>query len=220
MEPSIQAVSTILDSLRGGLGIKVKDVGGESVLRIEWLNLYNEPDVLGSLGALFAHWITRLGYSPDAVVSIETSGAKYGVATSLSLGVPYVSLHKGNKLIFDDPVSVESRSITEGRPLKLFGDKSIIGRFSSVVLVDDIRRTSQTIDSAVDIIEKCGSSVESCFVVLDFKFAGHPYPRRIRSDAFHSLFEVASVSAKGACDVQGGLALKYLEERTVKADSH
>ena len=172
---------------------------------------YNHPDVLGSLGELFAHWIVKLGYSPDAIVSMETSGAKYGVATSLSLGLPYVSLYKGDKLIFDDPVSVESRSVTESRPLKLFGDKSIIARFKKVVIVDDIRRTSHTIDSAVEVIEKCGSSVESCFVVLDFKFAGHPYPRRIRREVFHSLFEVSSISRTGECEVNAGLAVRYLE---------
>jgi adenine/guanine phosphoribosyltransferase-like PRPP-binding protein len=211
MGPNTQTVSNILWNLRSGSGIKIKDVGGESILRIEWLNLYNHPDVLGSLGELFAHWIVKLGYKPDAIVSIETSGAKYGVATSLSLGVPYVSLHKGDKLIFDDPVSVESRSVTESRPLKLFGDKSIIGRFRKVVIVDDIRRTSHTIDSAVEVIEKCGSVVESCFVVLDFKFAGHPYPRRVRGGAFHSLFEVSSISRRGECEVNDGLAVRYLE---------
>ncbi|MEM0121532.1 MAG: phosphoribosyltransferase, partial [Thermoprotei archaeon] len=184
---------------------------GEDILRIEWLNLYNQPEVLRALGDLFASWVLRLGYKPEAVVSIETSGAKYGVATSLSLGVPYVSLHKVDKLIFDEPISVESRSITEGRPLKLVGDKSIIGRFSRVVLVDDIRRTSHTIDSAVELIEKCGSSVSACFVVLDFKFAGHPYPKKIRDETFHSLFEVSSVNDSGKCGVSGGLALKYLE---------
>src|SRR5579875_572226 len=192
MGPNSETVSNILWNLRRGSGIKVKDVGGESILRIEWLNLYNHPDVLGSLGELFAHWIVRLGYKPDAVVSIETSGAKYGVSTSLSLGVPYVSLYKGDKLIFDD--------------------KSIISRFRKVVIVDDIRRTSHTIDSAVEVIEKCGSSVEACFVVLDFKFAGHPYPRRRRGGAFHSLFEVSSISRTGECEVKDGLAVRYLEQ--------
>jgi len=161
MGPSLETVSKILWSLRTGSGIKIKDVGGESILRIEWLNLYNHPDVLGSLGELFAHWIVKLGYSPDAIVSMETSGAKYG----------------GRK----------------------------------VVIVDDIRRTSHTIDSAVEVIEKCGSSVESCFVVLDFKFAGHPYPRRIRREVFHSLFEVSSISRTGECEVNAGLAVRYLE---------
>lgn len=213
MEPDPNTVSTILKNLEQGVGVKVKRLGGEDVLRIEWLNLYNQPEVLDSLGKLFAHWILRLGYRPDAVVSIETSGAKYGVATCLSLGVPYVSLHKGGKLIFDDPISVESRSITEGRPVKLYADRSIVGRFRRIVVVDDIRRTSNTLDSAVELVESCGGSVEACFVVLDFKFAGHPYPKRVPPERFHSLFEVSSVSPTGACRVGGGLALKYLEQQ-------
>jgi len=39
MGPSLETVSKILWSLRTGSGIKMRDVGGESILRIEWLNL-------------------------------------------------------------------------------------------------------------------------------------------------------------------------------------
>lgn len=212
MDPDPKTISTILRNLEEGVGVEVKRVGGEDLLRIEWLNLYNHPEVLRSLGELFAHWILKLGYRPEAIVSIETSGAKYGVATCLSLGVPYVSLHKGGKLIFDDPVSVESRSITENRSVKLYADRAIIGRFRRVVVVDDIRRTSQTLDSAIELVEQCGSSVEACFVVLDLKFAGHPYPKKLGAERLHSLFEVESVNKGGGCRVGGGLALKYLEQ--------
>lgn len=212
MRPNPETISNILRNLEEGVGVKVKRVGGEDVLRIEWLNLYNQPEVLCSLGGLFSHWISKLGYKPEAIVSIETSGAKYGVATCLELGVPYVSIHKGGKHIFEDPVSVESRSITEDRPLKLYADREILRRFGRVVVVDDIRRTSQTLDSAVELVEKCGSSVEACFVVLDFKFAGHAYPKRITPERFHSLFEISSIGVGGRCRVSGGLALKYLEQ--------
>ncbi len=204
-------IKAIIDSLKKGEGIEVKKVGRTRILRIEWLNLYNRPEVLDAIGRLIAYWIKKLGYKPDAIVSIETSGAKYGVSTSLHAGIPYFSLHKIDKVIFDDPVYVESRSVTESRALKLYADKTVVSKFERIVLVDDIRRTSRTIDSAVELIEKCGSKVEACFVMLDFKFAGHPYPRKLKKDRFHPLFIISSVKDDGSCTIRDGLAVKYFK---------
>ena len=211
-EPSRDVIKRIIKYMSLGKEIEVKKIGDTKILRIEWLNLYNEPEVLNAIGGLIAFWIKTLGYKPDAITSVETSGAKYGISASLHLSIPYFSLHKIDKVIFNDPVYVESRSITESRALKLYADRSIVNKFNNVVLVDDIRRTSSTIDSAVELVEKCGSKVCSCFVVLDFKFAGHPYPKKIRKDRFHSLFVISKVSDNGKCEVKNGLALEYIKK--------
>lgn len=209
-------ISAIIDNLSKGKGVEVKKVGRTRILRIEWLNLYNRPEDLDAIGGLISYWMKRLGYRPDAIASIETSGAKYGISTSLKTGVPYFSLHKIDKVIFEDPVYVESRSITESRAVKLYADRAVVSKFKKVVLVDDIRRTSRTIDSAVELIEKCGSEVEACFVVFDFKFAGHPYPRKLKRKRFHPLFVISEVKEDGSCKVTNGLAVKYLRIRKDK----
>lgn len=206
-------ITAIIENLSKGKGIKIKKVSQTEILRIEWLNLYNRPEDLDAIGELISYWMKSLGYKPDAIASIETSGAKYGISTSLKTGIPYFSLHKVDKIIFEDPVYVESRSVTEGKAIKLYADKAILSKFKKIVLVDDIRRTSSTIDSAVELIEKCGSEVEACFVVLDFKFAGHPYPKRLRGDRFHPLFVISEVKEDGSCKVTDGLAVKYLSMR-------
>jgi adenine/guanine phosphoribosyltransferase-like PRPP-binding protein len=215
MEPDARVVQKILNNLKEGFGISVKPHGDTKLLRIEWLNLYNMPEDLKAIAQLFSYWIFNLGYKPQAITSIETSGAKYGVATSLFAHLPYFSLHKVSKLIFEEPIAIESRSITEDRALKLFGDKSVIQKYKSVVLIDDIRRTSHTIDSAIELIERCGSDVEGVFVVLDFKFAKHPYPKKVDQRNFHALFEIENVKQTGECEVNKGLALSYLEKVSV-----
>ncbi len=207
-------VKAIIENLSEGKGIEVKKVGRTRVLRIEWLNLYNRPEDLDVIGELISYWMKKLGYKPDAIASIETSGAKYGISTSLKAGVPYFSLHKIDKVIFDEPVYVESRSVTESRAVKLYADRAVVSKFKRVLLVDDIRWLSRTIDSAIELIEKCGSSVEACFVVLDFKFAGHPYPRKLRRERYHPLFIISEVKDNGSCKVTDGLAVKYL--KTIK----
>ena len=206
-------VNVIIENLNKGKGVEVKKVGRTRILRIEWLNLYNRPEDLDVIGELISYWIKELDYKPDAVASIETSGAKYGISTSLKTGIPYFSLHKIDKVIFDDPVYVESRSVTESRAVKLYADRAVVSKFKRVLLVDDIRRTSHTIDSAVDLIEKCGSDVEACFIVLDFKFAGHPYPRKLRRGRYHPLFVISEVKDDGSCRGTDGLAVKYLKAR-------
>lgn len=206
-------VKVIIDKLSKGKGIEVKRVGRTKILRIEWFNLYNRPEDLDIIGELISYWMKRLGYKPDAIASIETSGAKYGISTSLKTGIPYFSLHKIDKVIFDEPVYVESRSVTESRAVKLYADRAVVSKFRRILLVDDIRRTSHTIDSAIELIEKCGSSVEACFVVLDFKFAGHPYPRKLKREHYHPLFIISEVKDDGSCKVTDGLAVKYLKSK-------
>lgn len=205
-------IKNIVKNLKQGIGIKVKKISNTKILRIEWLNLYNEPTVLMAIGKVITYWIKALGYKPDAIASIETSGAKYGISASLYANIPYFSLHKIDKVIFDEPVYVESRSVTESRALKLYADSDIVRKFSNIVLVDDIRRTSNTIDSAVELIDKCGGKVDACFIVLDFKFAGHPYPKKLKKEKIHPLFIITEINDDGTCVVNGGLAIKFLRK--------
>jgi adenine/guanine phosphoribosyltransferase-like PRPP-binding protein len=215
----LKTIKDIANNLKRGIGVKVKKISNTKILRIEWLNLYNEPIVLMAIGKVITYWINTLGYKPDAIASIETSGAKYGISTSLYANIPYFSLHKIDKVIFEEPVYVESRSVTESRALKLYADSAIVRKFSHIVLVDDIRRTSNTIDSAVELIERCGGKVDACFIVLDFKFAGHPYPKKLKKERLHSLFTISKINDDGTCIVDDGLAIKFLKKFYEKNES-
>jgi len=209
-QPNLYSLAEAVESLQSGSGISVRQVEKEKVLRIEWLNLYNSPALLDDLAFVIADRSNMMGYRPDAIASIETSGAKYGVAVSLRMRVPYFSLHKVEKIIFQDVVQVENRSVTENRAIKLYVDRSVAAHFRKVLLVDDIRRTSSTIDAAVDLLQTCGCELEGCFVVLDFKFAGHPAPRNVSPDRYHPLLVLSQLDDAGRCVLDDGVALKYL----------
>lgn len=193
-----------------GYGIRIVEKRGKRLVRVEWLNLVTEPRILQGIAYAVAEVCREKGYNPDAVSSIETSGAKYGVATSIALGIPYFSIHKLEKIIFTNTVSVKALSQTEGREVELFLDRDAISRFHNVILVDDIRRTSRTIDMAVELLQRCGCRVEACFTVFDFKFANHPLPSRISPDRYHPLFIISAVGDDGRCVVEGGEALRYV----------
>ncbi|MEM3031839.1 MAG: hypothetical protein QXK39_02865 [Nitrososphaerota archaeon] len=100
----------LVDGLRSGSDVTVIERSGERLLRISWLNILNNPQYFQALAEVIASEISSRGYRPDAIASIETSGAKYGVAVSLETGLPYFSIHKSRKIIFKEPVSAASRS--------------------------------------------------------------------------------------------------------------
>ncbi|MGC8555512.1 MAG: phosphoribosyltransferase family protein [Conexivisphaera sp.] len=196
------SLGEVLRRLSSGSGVRVVRAGGERILRIAWLNLYNEPAVLRAVARLIVEDASLRGLAYDAVSSIETSGAKYGIAVSLESGVPYFSIHKVEKVIFEDPVSVESESITEARPSRLFVDRPIARAFPRVLLVDDIVRSSRTAEAASRLLRAAGSSIVGCYAVLDLRIA------RRGGSPCRSLVAVDDVDESGRLHVVGGLAVE------------
>ena len=210
MGASLKQVYT--DLLKGN-GITVRQQGSERKVRIAWLNLYNEPNILRELVEVIHAEADKHGYAPDSILSVETSGAKYGVATSLRFNLPYVSIHRYDKIIFEDPVSVESVTQTEaGRNnFRLYVDRSVMRLFKRPLFVDDIRRTSRTMGNSIRLAKACEASVECSFVIFDFSFAGHPLPSEMTVDRYHPLFIISEINDEGRCVVDDkSLALKYM----------
>jgi len=207
---TVEWLGRVVDNLRNGNGVSVIRKNGEKIIRIEWLNLFNEPQILSALADVIADKCREKSYTPDAVASIETSGAKYGVATSIALGIPYFSIHKTRKIIFKEEVKMVSESPTEGRKVELYIDKNVASKFQRVLVVDDIRRTSKTIETVIELLRECGCEVEACFVIFDFKFAKHPWPRNIPQKNYHPLFVIEEVYDDGCCVLSGGEALSYI----------
>jgi adenine/guanine phosphoribosyltransferase-like PRPP-binding protein len=191
----------VLRRLSEGDGVSVVRAGGERVLRIEWLNLYNEPAILRAVADAIVEDARSSGISYDAVASIETSGAKYGIAVSLRSGVPYFSIHKVEKVIFEDPIGMDGESVTEARPSRLFLDRSTARRYPRVLLVDDIVRSSRTAEAASRLLRAAGSEVVGCYSVLDLMFAEGRSTSPCRS-----LIVVDHVDDHGRVHISGGLA--------------
>ncbi|MEM1947138.1 MAG: phosphoribosyltransferase family protein [Candidatus Caldarchaeum sp.] len=212
----IQVLSNVLDGLRTGSSVHVIPVAGKRILRISWLNIVHQPEIYQALAKLIKIHSVENGYQVDAVASIETSGAKYGFAISYELGKPYFSIHKTSKLIFETPITAEGISFTEGRPVTLHVDRPVASQFGKVLLVDDVRRTSTTIQTAVDLLERCGTTVVACYVILDLAFAGYPRPRNIPANRYHPLFTVSAVDENGKCVVDEGLVVSFLSRAPVE----
>jgi adenine/guanine phosphoribosyltransferase-like PRPP-binding protein len=211
--PDKEELARLIEMLKNGEGIGVKSVDDKRILRIEWFNLIYSPSVVLTTSKLLSYWINRLGLFPDAISSIETSGTKFALVTSLLLNLPFFSIHKSEKVTFKKPKSTKSISITQDKEVSLVVDEEVVKKFKKVVLIDDIRRTSGTFMSAIDLLNSCGSSVEACFSILDFKFSSHEVPTKINNCRYYPLFIISEVYEGGKCEVEGGLALNYLSEK-------
>ncbi|MEM4282927.1 MAG: phosphoribosyltransferase family protein, partial [Candidatus Caldarchaeum sp.] len=166
----VNVLHKLLNGLRTGAHVKIVPVEGKRILRIFWLNVVHEPMVFRAIAKLVKMHAEKMGYDADAVASVETSGAKYGLALANELGKPYFSIHKARKLIFQQPVAAEGFSVTESKPVTLHLDKAVASRFRNVFLIDDVRRTSSTINTAAALLNECGVHVTACYVIIDLAF--------------------------------------------------
>ncbi|MDW8063419.1 MAG: phosphoribosyltransferase, partial [Candidatus Caldarchaeum sp.] len=208
----IKILGHVLEGLRTGKSVQVIPVGGKRILRISWLNIVHDPKIYQAIAKLVKQHAGLQGYAAQAVASIETSGAKYGLAISYELGVPYFSIHKAAKLVFEQPVTAEGISVTENKPITLHVDKSVASKFRDVILVDDVRRTSTTINTAVELLNGCGTRVTACYVIVDLAFAGHPRPSKVPANNYHPLFVISDVDESGRCVVSEGLVPFFLSQ--------
>lgn len=213
-KPSKEEVARLIEMLKSGKGINIRSMNNKKILRIEWFNLIYSPSIVLTVSKLLSYWIDKLSLFPDAISSIETSGAKFALVTSLLLNLPYFSIYKSEKITFKKPKSIKSTSITQGKEVRLVVDEEVVKKFKRIVLIDDIRRTSGTFSSAIDLLNSCGSFVEACFSVLDFGFSSRETPIKIKDCKYYSLFIISEVYGEGKCEVKGGLALDYLFEKS------
>ena len=104
----------------------------------------------------------------------------------------------------------DSYSVTEKSTTRLYVDKPIASRFKRVLLVDDIKRSSRTINAATWLLRRVGSNVEACYVIMDLAFTGNPPPSSIPSDAYRPLLVVSDVMDDGRIKLGWGLCQEII----------
>lgn len=211
MKVNFKDLNKILEMLERGEGVEVILRNECKILRIEWFNLLYFPSIVSALGSFLANFIEELKLYPDAISSIETSGSKFGLVASLYLNVPFFPIQKNEKITFKLPVSISSRSVTQEKTVNLFVDREIVKKFKRIILIDDIRRTSGTLSSAVHLIEYCGSKVVACFSILDFKFSSGKVPETIEGCKYYPLIIISEISEDGKCKIEDGFLVNYLK---------
>ena len=114
--------------------------------------------------------VRRLGgFSPHAVVAIESRGFFFGAPVAYRLGLPFVPVRKAGKLPAER-MSVEFALEYGESQLDIHADA--LERGQRVVIVDDLLATGGTAAATAKLVELLGASVAAIAVVVELAFLG------------------------------------------------
>ena len=136
-------------------------------VRIAVFNLLGDTEVVAAAAAGLAR---RLGdVEADALVTAETKSVPLLYHLALLLEAQWVVLRKDYKPYMGVTLSVETLSITTGKPQTLHLDEKdrplVAGK--RVVLVDDVISTGSTVEGMRALMEKAGAVVAEAAVFTE-----------------------------------------------------
>ena len=128
-------------------------------VKIAILNILGDTELVQAAGKALADKLSAVDY--DILVTAEAKSIPLAYAVSVESGKPYIVLRKSYKPYMGDALSVETLSITTGKPQTLYLDeidrKKIQGKH--VVVLDDVISTGSTLQGMRVLIEKAGAEV-------------------------------------------------------------
>lgn len=133
-------------------------------VRIAVLNILGDTEVTEAAAEALARRLPPCEY----IVTAEAKSIPLAYAMSVRSGIPYIVLRKSHKLYMGDALSVETLSITTGRPQTLYLDAKdrvlVAGR--RVALVDDVISTGSTSEAMRELMRKAGATVVADAAIL------------------------------------------------------
>lgn len=128
-------------------------------VKIAILNILGDTELVQAAGKALNDKLAAVDY--DILVTAEAKSIPLAYAVSVESGKPYIVLRKSYKPYMGDALSVETLSITTGKPQTLYLDeidrKKIQGKH--VVVLDDVISTGSTLQGMRVLIEKAGAEV-------------------------------------------------------------
>jgi adenine phosphoribosyltransferase len=146
----------------GGMIRKVPDFPVPGILFFDILPLLKVPNSFATLTRELSMFANEI----DVVVGIEARGLILGSAVAQYLGKGFVPLRKKGKL--PGATLEESYGLEYGKSI-LEIQEGVLNSSDRVLLIDDVLATGGTLVAGVNLIERCGSIVESVAVALEIK---------------------------------------------------
>ncbi len=128
-------------------------------VKIAILNILGDTELVQAAGKALADKLAEVEY--DALVTAEAKSIPLAYAVSVESGKPYIVLRKSYKPYMGEALSVETLSITTGKPQTLFLDERdrLMMHGKRVVVLDDVISTGSTLQGMRVLIEKAGAKV-------------------------------------------------------------
>ena len=141
---------------------QVPDFPAPGILFFDILPLLKDPKHFSNLTKELSAFANVI----DVVAGIEARGLILGSAVALHLGKGFVPLRKKGKL---PGVTLEENYGLEYGKGILEIQEGVLNSGDRVLLIDDVLATGGTLVAGVNLIERCGSIVESVGVALEIK---------------------------------------------------
>jgi len=128
-------------------------------VKIAILNILGDTELVQAAGKALADKLAGIDF--DALVTAEAKSIPLAYAVSVESGKPYIVLRKSYKPYMGEALSVETLSITTGKPQTLFLDERdrLMMHGKRVVVLDDVISTGSTLQGMRVLIEKAGAKV-------------------------------------------------------------
>lgn len=128
-------------------------------VKIAILNILGDTELVQAAGKALADKLAEVEY--DVLVTAEAKSIPLAYAVSVESGKPYTVLRKSYKPYMGEALSVETLSITTGKPQTLFLDERdrLMMNGKRVVVLDDVISTGSTLQGMRVLIEKAGAEV-------------------------------------------------------------
>ncbi len=128
-------------------------------VKIAILNILGDTELVQAAGKALNDKLAAVDY--DILVTAEAKSIPLAYAVSVESGKPYIVLRKSYKPYMGDALSVETLSITTGKPQTLYLDEIDRNKIHGkrVVVLDDVISTGSTLQGMRVLIEKAGAEV-------------------------------------------------------------
>jgi adenine phosphoribosyltransferase len=135
-------------------------------LRIAILNILGDVELVDACAKALAEKIAGIVY--DVIITAEAKSIPIAHMLARETGKPYIVLRKESKPYMGNFISVETLSITTGKPQILIIDEKDINqiRGKQVILLDDVISTGSTLQGMRLIVEKSDAQVAAEAAIL------------------------------------------------------
>ena len=135
-------------------------------LRIAILNILGDVELVDACAKALAEKLAGIEY--DVIVTAEAKSIPIAHMLAKETGKPYLVLRKESKPYMGNFISVETLSITTGKPQILIIDEKDIDQIKGkrVILLDDVISTGSTLQAMRLIAEKAGAQVAAEAAIL------------------------------------------------------
>jgi len=150
----------------------IKNVDGEAFLSLSWLcDQRLDPHYIQMCLGQLENLLVRLG-QVDAIVTCETSGIAIGAVASIQFDLPLIYARKKVPVTFDGDLvsSTTLWSPTFRSPQAFFIEKKLLADIKSVVLIDSVIASGDTLLAMINMLHKQSISIAGIFVILELVY--------------------------------------------------